>query len=1066
MSQRFTVVAVFGAFLLALASLLPAQAAVTGVTLSSTPPSPVRIGTPVTLRAVATSAGAVAYKFRVGIKSGTSYGWTTLREYSTTATCPWTPAAAATYSLVVYARTVGSTAAYEAFTTLAFTVKEPLAGVGLSASPRTPQTVGTPVTLTASPVGGGQVEYKFRVGIKSGGVYQWTELRPYQTDRVCVWTPAAPGAYTLAVYAREVGSTKSYDVYKTLAYAIYPVPPTAVALSANPSPTWVGRETTLRATPTGGTQVHYRFRVARKIGAVLTWTTVQEMSASATCAWTPTVAATYTVAVYAKEVGSPKSYDCYKAISLTVPATPPIPTLTGFTPATGPKGTLVTLTGTNLFGATGVACNGVPAPFTVMSATRVTATVPAGAMSGPFTVTTPGGTATSATSFTYIATPPTLTDFTPTHGPMGTSVTLTGTGFTGTTSVTFNTSPATFTVVSDTTLTAVVPAEAPRGRGVITVTTPDGQVSSATEFAVEDETAPSEAEIQAAMDGPGAAITAAYQVALATATPAAAAEAMVTLAQRTPGIAATGLLAGGDGIWVRYDCGLRHLISTPERETSTSIAKAAMTVANPVRARSLVGKFGAAIYAPFGDPDLPKLVEVAQRQYGADHVIFDWQVTVQDLASIPPTGLIYFTTHGSSTLADVPDSYTYFITNERYTEQLHAQYNATYHLDARDLIPGTLLENGQENRYFGVTPSFFTKTLPALPDSLVFVDSCLSLFRDDMAQAFLDKGAQAYVGWTYITKTWLGDAARKSLLGQMLGYTDLGSTRCEVKRLKDAFDSGPNNAEMPDYLRYLSGWRYVRADGYLVQLQYRGKDATGTPYGSWWSPATQQVTLDGFWLDKYEVTVAQYRTFCAATGRALPHFPQPIIDWGLSSNLSWAGKSGWDDPSLQQHPIVNVTWYDAKAYADWAGLRLPTEAQWEYAARGSAGRNYPWGGVATEANPYGGSNSSNCANYYNSYAVNKSTWPVGSFPSGVSWCGAHDLAGNVWEWCADWYGNYSSTPVTNPTGPASGSYRVLRGGSWYVSEIITRGAGRNDGGSPDGDWYGSGFRCVSLSPGP
>jgi formylglycine-generating enzyme required for sulfatase activity len=221
-----------------------------------------------------------------------------------------------------------------------------------------------------------------------------------------------------------------------------------------------------------------------------------------------------------------------------------------------------------------------------------------------------------------------------------------------------------------------------------------------------------------------------------------------------------------------------------------------------------------------------------------------------------------------------------------------------------------------------------------------------------------------------------------------------------------------------------------------------------------------QVTLSGYWIYKYDVTVAQYRAFCAASGHALPPF---------SSGFSWAGKSGWNDAALQQHPIVNVTWKDANAYADWAGVSLPTEAQWEYASRGPAENNYPWGGTATAADPNNGWDQTKCANWYNSGSQNISTWPVGSFPAGASWCGAEDMAGNVWQWCADWYGDYSTTPVTNPTGPASGDYRVLRGGSWvnYYDNIeySNRGAYRGDS-NPYYYWYNSGFRCASLSPGP
>jgi len=222
---------------------------------------------------------------------------------------------------------------------------------------------------------------------------------------------------------------------------------------------------------------------------------------------------------------------------------------------------------------------------------------------------------------------------------------------------------------------------------------------------------------------------------------------------------------------------------------------------------------------------------------------------------------------------------------------------------------------------------------------------------------------------------------------------------------------------------------------------------------------TQQVTLTGYWIYENPVTVAQYRAFCTATGYAQPHYPGP---W-----LSWVG-TDWTDSSLQQMPIVNVTWNDCKAYTDWAGVKLPTEAQWEYSARGPSGNNYPWGGTATAADPYNGWDQMKCANYYNPNSVGKSTWPVGSSPEGASWCGAQNMAGNVWEWCADWYSNYATTPVINPTGPATGSsYRVRRGGSWYSSHDNDQGRGASRGIYPPNDYYNDvGFRCVSLSPGP
>ncbi len=222
---------------------------------------------------------------------------------------------------------------------------------------------------------------------------------------------------------------------------------------------------------------------------------------------------------------------------------------------------------------------------------------------------------------------------------------------------------------------------------------------------------------------------------------------------------------------------------------------------------------------------------------------------------------------------------------------------------------------------------------------------------------------------------------------------------------------------------------------------------------------TQQVTLSNYWMYKYPVTVAQYRVFCASTSHALPLFP---------TGYSWTGYSDWTASALQQMPIVNVSWYDSTAYATWAGVQLPTEAQYEYAARGPQGNNYPWGGTATTLDLNNGWDQAKCVNVYNSYVVGKSTWPVGSFPTGVSWCGAQDMAGNVWTWCADWSDDYSATPVTNPTGPATGTFRVLRGNSWYdYGGYIAhyRSAYRNKY-DPNVNSPNFGFRCVAVSPAP
>ncbi|MBM3241021.1 AAA family ATPase [Candidatus Poribacteria bacterium] len=204
---------------------------------------------------------------------------------------------------------------------------------------------------------------------------------------------------------------------------------------------------------------------------------------------------------------------------------------------------------------------------------------------------------------------------------------------------------------------------------------------------------------------------------------------------------------------------------------------------------------------------------------------------------------------------------------------------------------------------------------------------------------------------------------------------------------------------------------------------------------SWFDDEKPQrpVYLDGYWIYKYEVTVAQYRKFCNETGRQMPEAP------------FW----GWQD----NHPIVYVSWNDAIAYCDWAKVQLPTEAQWEKAARGTDGRTWPWG------NEWDGSK---CNSWESG---TQKTTPVGSYPQGVSPYGLMDMAGNVWEWCADWYDEkyYTSAPDRNPPGPSSETWRVLRGGSWFDYPVVARAAVRNrdDPGVRGND---RGFRCSSPRP--
>ena len=209
-----------------------------------------------------------------------------------------------------------------------------------------------------------------------------------------------------------------------------------------------------------------------------------------------------------------------------------------------------------------------------------------------------------------------------------------------------------------------------------------------------------------------------------------------------------------------------------------------------------------------------------------------------------------------------------------------------------------------------------------------------------------------------------------------------------------------------------------------------------------------KVYVNAFLMDKYEVTVAQYQRFIAATGHRLPDM--------LNEQLQ--------NPN---RPAVNVDWNDANAYAKWAGKRLPTEAEWEYAARGgNAGvegkpsYKYPWGNEAsaTKANFDADSSRGRQREWWGIAKLYLKD--VGSYsPNGY---GLYDMAGNVMEWCADWYdpNYYKTSPERNPKGPENRRYRVLRGGSWYHNANSMRCAKRRGRGPTIRSGYFIGIRCV------
>ncbi len=199
------------------------------------------------------------------------------------------------------------------------------------------------------------------------------------------------------------------------------------------------------------------------------------------------------------------------------------------------------------------------------------------------------------------------------------------------------------------------------------------------------------------------------------------------------------------------------------------------------------------------------------------------------------------------------------------------------------------------------------------------------------------------------------------------------------------------------------------------------------------------VHVDAFAIDTVEVTNERYMTFVATTGHRSP--PNP---YGTGVLLSVKG--------IEQLPVVQVTWYDAKAYCAWAKKRLPTEAEWEKAARGSDGRTFPWGEDAPTPKR---------ANYDREWLDDKTLHAVGSLPSGDSPYGIKDMSGNAREWVQDWYDPdyYANAPAKNPQGPDKGIVRVIRGGSWHSPQSDITATARGRGGFAL-QTHGTGFRCA------
>jgi sulfatase modifying factor 1 len=249
---------------------------------------------------------------------------------------------------------------------------------------------------------------------------------------------------------------------------------------------------------------------------------------------------------------------------------------------------------------------------------------------------------------------------------------------------------------------------------------------------------------------------------------------------------------------------------------------------------------------------------------------------------------------------------------------------------------------------------------------------------------------------------------------------------------------------MPDI-----GSRWTRpADGMVMAYVPAGAFEMGSLNGMMNETVVHTVSLDAFWIDLTEVTNGMYAQ-CVQAGKC--------------------EAMAQGDPKYQDYPVTRVSWDQANAYCEWAGtdgggmVRLPTEAEWEKAARGEDGRNYPWGNADIICS---------LANFTAITVVQEGdmittkdipcvggTAAVGNLPEGASPYGALDMAGNAAEWVADWFGDYPASAVSNPTGAAPGAYRLTRGGGFDDTPTLLRSFARNAV-YPDFTKEDLGFRCV------
>lgn len=343
---------------------------------------------------------------------------------------------------------------------------------------------------------------------------------------------------------------------------------------------------------------------------------------------------------------------------------------------------------------------------------------------------------------------------------------------------------------------------------------------------------------------------------------------------------------------------------------------------------------------------------------------------------------------------------------------------------------------------YAVAPSVTNIVARQRTDGSGKVDITYNLWDADSATVYISVAISTNGGSTYSARNYVTGAVGSVRTGSGRrivwdARADLGASAifpsCKARITADDSSGGVYPGQMI----------YIPAGSFLM-----GNNGSEAGWGDEFPQ--HSVYLSGYYIGKYEVTRGEYRAFMNAGGYSnSAYWSSAGWSWKVSYNRTepryWTAEQYWDEPpgyfwQTDNHPVVDVTYYEAEAFCNWAGGHLPTEAQWERAARwtGSYPNVYPWGNTYYQ---------NKCNDWSDVCHGGFQTAPVGFYYLDGSPSGCHDMAGNVWEWCKDWYLSdyYSQTPVggwSDPQGPTSGTHHVLRGGGFGNDEFYVRCANR------------------------